>query len=103
MKMSHPSILFTALILYSMVVASLHHLVDPKPPAGCTAWKFADNLSSGNKATLCALITPFFVLFSVDPKSFGCIYRIVTIAVISRAPPVHILPQTTPISLNRKI
>jgi hypothetical protein len=89
-KVRHPSILFIALILYSILAASLHHHSDLEVVAGCAICKFADDLSSGDKTALYPLLTPFFVLISVNSDSFECIFRIATIAVIARAPPVYI-------------
>lgn len=56
----------------------------------CAKGKFADHLSSGDKGALHPLLTPFFVFISVNYDSPIYTFTMITIAVITRAPPAYI-------------
>jgi hypothetical protein len=103
MKVRHPAGLFIVLILCSILATSLHHHAVIKAPSDCAICKYADDLSFGDKVALYLLLIPFFVLISVSSESFRYIFRTITIAMVTRAPPVYTHIFLTGRSLKRRI
>ena len=84
------ALLLFVLVLYSILLTSFHHHADFKYNRTCAICKFTEDLSSGDKAALQPLIIPYFVIRAFDSDSFILFFRIMTVALIDRAPPVYI-------------
>ena len=94
-KVKHLSILIIDLILYSVVIdsvliASLHHYPDINPCYHCSIGKFAADLSSGDKEAFYPIIIPYFVCLFLISESLIFLFRVLTVSVGTRSPPLYI-------------
>ncbi len=90
MKLRHLSVLFIAIILYSILIISFHHHAGLNVRPDCAICKFADDLSSGDKAALQSLATLPLVFICFASGASMRIVEAMTTAVITRSPPVYI-------------
>jgi hypothetical protein len=86
-------LLLIILILYSILVTSLHHHADLKAHAECVLCKFAKDISCGDKIEPFSLIAPVFLTMGFVSERVEHFYRILIFLKNTRSPPFpHLFP-----------
>ncbi len=89
-KIRHLSVVIIAVILYSILITSFHHHADLADHPDCAICKFSQDLSSGDQAAQCAIVTPSFAYSALCADSFISFPGEPAIETVTRAPPVYI-------------
>ncbi len=84
------SALLVALLLSAILATALHHHAAFKTYSECAFCKFADDLSSGDKAEAPALVVPEFVRMSLGFEAVSFLDTIPVHLICFRGPPVFL-------------